>query len=425
MWCQFFVVQSTLGGDAPDVAPLTTKIPAAAPPKLLRPIGQEAFARLTSSRNIVVTTGRNVALCSLTVINRYISALYDAEEEAAAKDIEPVYPPFPMVELKRSLHLGCINACIDWAIQAVRSLLDWATVQVCSRDLSRRLRKDLRASAFRKSHYPFYIRGPRVAQTALFSDATLYMADWVISCCVELYLALSSRHNGHLWKRHARKFALRCTLQGARCCAAWMVVSLGNGVGSMAPRRYRSFSMFLCAQLAGMGVNVYANAFIARLTTTEDHPPPAVSPATSEPPPRPPTPPPPVVEPPAPQPSLPEPTVPPQRVLGGPSLPARNVRGHGSGNPGSLRRRRAENSDDNGNNRPVGLNQRRGFGLPPGPNTPQAGREPPARDEERLQEGRGPMQGPLPEAGVRAGEQNIDAPSTPQGALDPAAREEL
>jgi hypothetical protein len=410
--------------------------------KPLRPIGQEAFARLTSSRTIIVTTGRNVALCSLTVINRYISALYDAEEEAAAKDTEPVYPPFPVVELKRSLHLGCINACIDWAIQAIRSLLDWGTVRVCSPELSRRLRKDLRASAFRKDHYSFYVRGPRVARTALFSDATLYMADWVISCCVEIYLALSARLGDQSWKRRARKLLLRCTLQAARCGAAWMVVSLGNGVGSMAPKRYRSFSMFLCAQLAGMGVNVYANAFIARLTMTWDQrdQPPAAPPSTRppagpptpapiilDPPPRPPTFPPPVAEPPAQQSSLPAPVVPP-RVRGGPTLPARGLGGPGLPGPGIPRRRRAanESSDDNvaavnNGNRNVGPNWRRGFGLPPGPNTPQAGREPPARGEVG-----GPgIQMPVPEEVARAGEQNIDAPSTPQGALDPGAREEL
>ena len=364
-----------------------------------------------------------------------------------AKDTEPVYPPFPVVELKRSLHLGCINACIDWAIQAIRSLLDWGTVRICSPELSRRLRKDLRASAFRKDHYSFYVRGPRVARTALYSDATLYMADWVISCCVEVYLALSARLGNQSWRHRARKLLLRCTLQAARCGAAWMVVSLGNGVGSMAPKRYRSFLMFICAQLAGMGINVYANAFIARLTVTWDQrdQPPAAPPSTgppagpiiSDPPPRPPTPPPPIAEPPAQQSSLPAPVIPP-RVRGGPTLPARGLGGPGLPGPGIPRRRRAanESSDDNiaavnNGNRLAGPNpnRRRGFAFPPGPNTPQAGREPPARGEERL-EARGEVGGPevqmpVPEAVARAGEQNIDAPSTPQGALDPGAREEL
>lgn len=249
--------------------------------KDLRPIGSEAFAKLTSTKNLGLTLFRNVAMSTLIAINRYLTELYDAEEAAAATGDEPEYPPFPRGEIKESVYAGAFNACLDWATQIVRSLFDWAAAVKLSLPLSRRVRKVLRASAIRKSRYPFYKRTLRVVKTSLFSESTLYMADWVVSCCMEAYAAMRKPAGGRPLGPRLRLLGLRCSLQAGRCTAVWIAISIGNGVGSAAPGKTRTFAMFLSAQLAGMGVNIYANAFIARLTAgvpPPGGPPPVIGP---------------------------------------------------------------------------------------------------------------------------------------------------
>jgi hypothetical protein len=227
----------------------------------------------------------------LVTINRYLNILYEAEEQATATGEDPIYPPFPEKELLRSVNVGCINACLDWATQMMRSILDWMAARNLSLSLSRRIRKNLRASAMRKDHYSFYSRVPRVARTSLFSESTLYLADWLITCCLEVYNALVRRPtaseiiaaHGVIYPRSTklRLLAIRCGLQAGRCIAVWLAISTGNGIGSAAPMKYRGIAMFLGAQLAGMGTNMYANAFIARFTAGTPPPegaPPVVGP---------------------------------------------------------------------------------------------------------------------------------------------------
>lgn len=225
----------------------------------------------------------SVALSSLLAINRYIGLLIEAEEHAAATGEEPIYPPFLEKKLRLAVKVGCINASIDWTTQMLRSILDWIAANNLSSTLSRRIRKDLRASAVRKDHYRFYSRGPRVARTSLFSESTLYLADWLITCCLETYNALLRRPTtqeliatrGLVYPRNTKLklLAVRCGLQLGRCTAVWLAISIGNGIGSTAPIKYRGIAMFLCTQLAGMGMNFYANAFIARFTAGEVSPP--------------------------------------------------------------------------------------------------------------------------------------------------------
>lgn len=186
---------------------------------------------------------------------------------------EPEYPPFPRGDIKESVYAGAFNACLDWATQIVRSLFDWAAAVNLSVPLSRRVRKVLRASAVRKGRYPFYKRSLRVVKTSLFSEATLYMADWVVSCCMEAYSAMRKPTGERPIRRRLQLLGFRCALQAGRCTAVWIAISFGNGIGSAAPGKTRSFAMFLSAQLAGMGVNMYANAFIARLTAGVPPPP--------------------------------------------------------------------------------------------------------------------------------------------------------
>ena len=224
-----------------------------------------------------------MALSSLIAINRYITLLYEAEENAEITGEEPDYPPFPKTELRASVKVGCVNACIDWATQMLRSVLDWIAAENLGLPLSRRIRKDLRASALRKDHYTFYSRMPRVARTSLFSESTLYLADYVITCCFEVYNALLKKPttaeiiqaHGVIYPRKTklRLLAIRCGLQAGRCTAVWLAISAGNGIGSAAPTKFRGMVMFLCTQLAGMGTNLYANAFIARFTAGAAPPP--------------------------------------------------------------------------------------------------------------------------------------------------------
>lgn len=224
-----------------------------------------------------------MALSSLIAINRYITLLYEAEENAEVTGEEPDYPPFPKTELRTSVKVGCINACIDWATQMLRSVLDWIAAENLGLPLSRRIRKDLRASALRKDHYNFYSRMPRVARTSLFSESTLYLADYLITCCFEVYNALLKKPttaeiieaHGVIYPRKTklRLLAIRCGLQAGRCTAVWLAISAGNGIGSAAPMKFRGMVMFLCTQLAGMGTNLYANAFIARFTAGSAAPP--------------------------------------------------------------------------------------------------------------------------------------------------------
>lgn len=259
--------------------------------KKLRPVGYDALEKIAGTRNITWTLSRNVAVSSLLTINRYIGLLYEAEEQAAATGEDPIYPPFPEKELRHSVKVGCINACLDWATQMMRSVLDWIAANNLTLTLSRRIRKDLRASAVRKDHYRFYSRAPRVARTCLFSESTLYLADWFITCCLEMYNALLRKPTaqeiiaarGVIYPRSTklRLLAVRCGLQLCRCTAVWLAISTGNGIGSAAPIKYRGITMFLCAQLAGMGTNLYMNAFIARFTAgvgPPEGPPPFVGP---------------------------------------------------------------------------------------------------------------------------------------------------
>lgn len=375
----------------------------------------------------------SVALSSLLVVNKYLSELYEAEEKAAENEEDPEYPPFPQQELKLSLRTGSINACIDFAVQALRSLLDWTAALVLPGGLSRRVRKDLRASALRKSHYAFYIRAPRVVRTSLYSEATLYLADWFLACCIEIYLAATQLPRTWPLTKRVQRLLLRCALQGARCWAVWITVSVGNGVGSMAPRSHRGFAMFVCTQLAVIQVNKYANAFIARQTTFL--PPPAG--------------PPPVVGPPLPPPAdapLEEPTSSSEAaaqasadVSGSshladllhrdsagraaeerPRVSPRQYRGQGRpvirAGPRLPERRRAAVDPGPPQHIQEPLQPQQG-GAPAGPETPEPARDPPrpvVLEERQVEEGHEQIGGDIP----RAPDEVPPPPATPPGALE-------
>lgn len=134
----------------------------------------------------------------------------------------------------------------------------------------------MRASALRKcANHPWYLRAGRVTKTSLFSEATLYTADWMVACGLEVYRSIAGRHSpgesgaekGVVIARSKRlqKLLVRISLQGARCTILWATVSFCNGVGSISPV-YPTFAMFLLTQCFSILVNSYCAAFIARFT---------------------------------------------------------------------------------------------------------------------------------------------------------------
>lgn len=205
--------------------------------------------------------------------------MQEAEEAAMIADVEPIYPPFPVNELKRAAKRGCINACLDWLTQLVRSVLDTWAAKNLTLVLSNRLRKELKPSVVRKTKYPYYERGLRVVKTSLFSEFTLYAADFTVACAVETY---------NMWKAavkinkaRLKLLFMRCALHSARCSLVLVAVSLGNGLGSTAPGKGKGLAMFVLAQVASFTVNSRMHSIIAsyNISGAEGVPPPPPPPA--------------------------------------------------------------------------------------------------------------------------------------------------
>lgn len=87
----------------------------------------------------------------------------------------------------------------------------------------------------RKAGYPFYYRGARVVKTSLLSEATLYLADFVVSCSMECYRACCAAKVS--WRPVLRQLGLRCLLHSARCSAALLATSAGGWRLGVAGRR--------------------------------------------------------------------------------------------------------------------------------------------------------------------------------------------
>lgn len=102
-----------------------------------------------------------------------------------------------------------------------------------------------------------------MAKTALFSEATLFIAECSVSSLLDCGRILK-RYNGALTKRVVMHMGLRVGLQTARCTCLWLMVSLGNGVGSSSPKLQPLF-MLACSNLASFMVNMYFGALSARI----------------------------------------------------------------------------------------------------------------------------------------------------------------
>lgn len=86
----------------------------------------------------------------------------------------------------------------------------------------------LRSATNALADRPFYVRGPLVAGTALYSEATLYMADWIVCCGMESYTIVLNKRPKQNIKHSMQLLGLKCALQAGRCLAALVAVSIGE-----------------------------------------------------------------------------------------------------------------------------------------------------------------------------------------------------
>jgi hypothetical protein len=64
---------------------------------------------------------------------------------------------------------------------------------------------------------------PQVTQAALYSEATLFGADFLVACAIELWMARRAPRT----RTTARRLGLRLVLQGVRCTVNLGVAALG------------------------------------------------------------------------------------------------------------------------------------------------------------------------------------------------------
>lgn len=234
--------------------------------KKLRPVGMDALLNATGRRNIALTGVRNVGISTLIVVNGHLQQLYEEEDRAQQAGEEPKYPPFPWSSLTTATLSGTLNACVDFATQLTRIAIDWWATRTLPMRLGRKLRKDLRASAFRKGEkFYFWWRGPMVMKTAYYSEATFFAADYTVTCVLECYMAIKTLKNTPMMDQ-LKRLGMRFVLQAGRCFSGLLVTSFGLGVGSMAPRRIRPLCMLISAQAMSLLINIYFRNLILRLT---------------------------------------------------------------------------------------------------------------------------------------------------------------
>lgn len=244
-----------------------------ASPKPKRPVGVAAAARIVTPGHLAVTLGRNVGLTVLVTFNKWLLAALEEEEAAEAEGRESAMPPLEVEELTAACVKGAYNACVDLAVQGTRCALDAAAVEHLQPALSKKLIKDLRQSVVRKARLPWYSRVPRVAKTALCSDATFWAADFLVSCCLEAYhAAKAARAKLVGWQLLLQRVALRCGIHAARAGLVLAAVAAGNGLGSASPRA-RGFAMWLLSMAASFLVNGYMLSFMNRMAPLAGPPP--------------------------------------------------------------------------------------------------------------------------------------------------------
>lgn len=90
---------------------------------------------------------------------------------------------------------------------------------------------ELRASVQRKAaQYQFLYRGARVFLTSLLSEATHYMADYIVTVSLEVYMALAARgrKGAEAGTQRVRRLAARAGLHALRCATLLVTVSAGG-----------------------------------------------------------------------------------------------------------------------------------------------------------------------------------------------------
>ncbi|KAI3436559.1 hypothetical protein D9Q98_005975 [Chlorella vulgaris] len=229
--------------------------------KLTRPVGFAAIHRISTFGNVTMIVCKHTGLSVLITVNKWLVAALEEEEKAEAEAREPDMAQLTMEDLNAACQRGVYNACVDLSVQTTRAGLDAGAVHHLHPALARKLIKDLRQSVVRKAQLPWYIRVPRVARTAVYTEATLCAADMAVSCVLDAYMLLLKAAGSR--QQRLRRLAMRCGMHAVRAVVVLVAVAVGNGVGSASPR-YRSLSMWLTSTAASFLANGYMLALMNR-----------------------------------------------------------------------------------------------------------------------------------------------------------------
>lgn len=233
-----------------------------------RPIGTAAIRTLTSPYNMGFTVARNMALSCLVLAHTHIVLLTEAEEKAIENNCEPEYVPFPWDDLPDVLKRGAVNSCMDVTVLSTRGVLDYVVKSVLSsgsgtRTVVTRMHTDMRRTTRALAPaYPFAERFTRVVKTALWSEITLYLSEFVVTSVLDAVRVV--RAGGGVGARVGERVVAKVAVNCARCATLWVAVSVGNGVGASSPKA-RGLCMLVGANAAALLVNMYYRRVWARV----------------------------------------------------------------------------------------------------------------------------------------------------------------
>ena len=222
-----------------------------------RPIGVTAIRTLTSPYNVGFTVARNMSLAFLGLTHKHILLLTEAEEKAIETNSEPEPVPFPWDELPVVLKRGGLNSCMDLTVLSMRGMLDWVAGDLvlssrCSAETIVRMHTDMRrTSKALAPAYPMAQRFTRVAKTALWSEMTFYVSEWLVTSVLDAVRLVMEGKD-----RFVQRILLKMTVNSARCATLWVAVSVGNGLGASSPKM-RPLTMLIGANAAALIVNLY------------------------------------------------------------------------------------------------------------------------------------------------------------------------
>lgn len=240
---------------------------AAAKPR--RPVGSDALAELFSLKNVAAVALRHLAIAELLLVNHYFKELLEEDNRAAELDELPNDIPFPTNKAIETAVRSMYSAMREFNILLTRCFLDWQASLRLNSALANKLLKELKSSLLRKCPLPWYIRGYRVAKTSVYSMATYYTAEFIVTCGYEWYDALQElqRTAGKASSKIVKHCLARCVLHAGRGTVLLGAYSLGYGIGASSPV-HRTTVAFICSQItvffAGTYCSFYINALCPR-----------------------------------------------------------------------------------------------------------------------------------------------------------------